>query len=234
MAIEHSVAIPCGAVHMEGNLALPDETDGIILFAHGSGSSRFSPRNNYVANVLRGAGFGTLLIDLLTVQENQVYQTRFNIPLLTQRLHAALDWLEQDEQTAALPICLFGASTGAAAALQLAALPEAEIQAVVSRGGRPDLAGQDALEHVNAPVLLIVGSLDDVVLDLNRDAFDVMQCEKHLAVVPGATHLFEEPGALEQVAGLAADWFSRHAGRPLYSAPAHQQKGDGHEARSNR
>lgn len=235
---EYPVTIPCGAVHIEGMLELPPAPAGIVLFAHGSGSSRFSSRNNYVAGVLRDASLGTLLIDLLTPQENQIYQTRFDIALLTQRLQAATGWLERHEETALLPLGLFGASTGAAAALQLAALPETRVQAVVSRGGRPDMAGLQALAQVRAPTLLIVGGLDDVVIDLNQHACDVMECEKDLVIVPGATHLFEEPGTLEQVAELAADWFQRHlttqATQALHGLSASESKGDGHVSREKR
>jgi putative phosphoribosyl transferase len=238
MAGEYSVSIPCGAAHIEGALILPPDPAGIVLFAHGSGSSRFSPRNNYVADVLRNAHLGTVLIDLLTVQENQTYQTRFDIALLTQRLQAALDWLEQHDEAGALPVGLFGASTGAAAALQVAALPGSRAQAVVSRGGRPDLAGRQALGQVQAPTLLIVGGLDDVVIGLNQDAYAALQCEKQLAVVPGATHLFEEPGTLEEAARLATDWFQRHLTNPAatarYGRAANQQKGADHESRPSR
>jgi putative phosphoribosyl transferase len=199
---------------MEGMLEIPPEPIGIVLFAHGSGSSRLSPRNNYVARVLRDAKIATLLLDLLTQEEDQVYRTRFDISLLTQRLQTASDWLRQQNDTRSLPLGLFGASTGAAAALQLAALSGPAVAAVVSRGGRPDLAGQSALEKVTAPTLLIVGGRDDVVIELNRTAYAVLNCEKELVIVPGATHLFEEPGALETVAELARDWFLRHLATP--------------------
>lgn len=204
------IAIEAGTARMEGMLELPPAPAGIVLFAHGSGSSRLSPRNNYVAAELRKAAIGTLLLDLLTQQEDQIYQTRFNIALLTERLDIAAGWLRQRASSAALPLGLFGASTGAAAAVQLAARCGADIAALVSRGGRPDLAGRQALEKVSAPTLLIVGGLDDGVIELNQAAYAVLQCEKHLDIVPGATHLFEEPGTLEVVAGLAANWFVRH------------------------
>jgi putative phosphoribosyl transferase len=212
MASAHSelVGIKAGTASMEGMLELPSSPIGIVLFAHGSGSSRLSPRNNYVAGELRKAGVGTLLLDLLTQQEDQNYQTRFNIALLTERLDIAADWLRQRAGSAALPLGLFGASTGAAAALQLAAKRGPDIAAVVSRGGRPDLAGQQALEKVSAPTLLIVGGLDDAVIELNQTAYAALQCEKRLDIVPGATHLFEEAGTLEAVAGLATNWFVRH------------------------
>lgn len=205
------VEILADGVYIEGMLELPHQTSGLILFAHGSGSSRLSPRNNYVASVLREAGLGTLLLDLLTAGEDKNYETRFDISLLTQRLEAALKWLRQpDSQYVSMPIGLFGASTGAAAALRLAAWMPEEIAAVVSRGGRPDMAGTDILGQVQAPTLLLVGGLDDVVIELNKAAYGQMQCERQLHIVPDATHLFEEPGALENVAQLAADWFLSH------------------------
>ncbi|MEW5943125.1 MAG: dienelactone hydrolase family protein [Pseudomonadota bacterium] len=207
---EELVHIPADHVRLEGMLELPENAYGVVLFAHGSGSSRLSPRNNYVARVLRDAGAGTLLIDLLTRQEDQDYETRFDIPLLTRRLLAATAWLQNDERTGRLPIGYFGASTGAAAALQAAAKMGDNIAAVVSRGGRPDLAGEADLGRVKSPTLLIVGGHDDVVIELNREAYALMNCRKEMVIVPGATHLFEEPGTLEQVAERAAAWFSRY------------------------
>lgn len=207
---EQLVHIPADNVSLEGMLELPENTRGVVLFAHGSGSSRHSPRNNYVARVLREAGLGTLLIDLLTREEDMNYETRFDIPLLTRRLLDATRWLQGDERTKSLAIGYFGASTGAAAALQAAAGVGASIGAVVSRGGRPDLAGADSLSGVRCPTLLIVGGYDDVVIELNRQAYELLAGEKELVIVPGATHLFEEPGTLEQVAEHAARWFSRH------------------------
>jgi putative phosphoribosyl transferase len=204
------VRIATDSVQVEGMLEIPQDAIGIVLFAHGSGSSRLSPRNNYVAAVLRSAKIGTLLLDLLTPQEDQDYRTRFDISLLTRRLLDATKWLQQSDQTRSLPIGLFGASTGAAAALQVAAILGPAIGAVVSRGGRPDLAGKEALEKVVAPTLLIVGGLDDVVIKLNQEAYAALNCEKQLVIVPGATHLFEEPGTLETVAQLARDWFVAH------------------------
>jgi putative phosphoribosyl transferase len=204
------VHIAAGAARMEGMLELPDNPLGVVLFAHGSGSSRLSPRNNYVAGILREARIGTLLLDLLTAAEDRVYENRFDIALLTERLVTAAAWLRQQSATAQLRTALFGASTGAAAALQVAAQPGAGIVAVVSRGGRPDLAGHAALKAVRAPTLLIVGGADDVVIGLNRRAYDELQCEKQLAIVPRATHLFEEPGTLEEVARLASNWFVEH------------------------
>jgi len=203
-----SIATPAGAV--EGTLDLPTGTKGVVLFAHGSGSSRFSPRNNFVAGALRTAGIGTLLMDLLTPAEDELYRTRFNIGLLTERLGLAADWLAAAVATRGLPLGLFGASTGAAAALQFAAERKGGVAAVVSRGGRPDLTGQVALARVTAPTLFIVGGRDEGVIELNESAFLNLNCKKRIDIVPGATHLFEEPGALEEVARLARDWFSQH------------------------
>jgi len=200
---------PSGTISLEGMLELPDHAAGVVLFAHGSGSSRLSPRNNYVARVLRDANLGTLLIDLLTQDEDTDYATRFDIPLLTRRLLAATRWLQSEPSTLSLAIGYFGASTGAAAALQAAAEEGRKIAAVVSRGGRPDLAGEDALSRVAAPTLLIVGGFDEVVIGLNQEAYRSLHCEKELIVIPGATHLFEEPGTLEQVAKHAANWFGK-------------------------
>ncbi|WP_042424108.1 dienelactone hydrolase family protein [Streptacidiphilus anmyonensis] len=204
------VAVGAGAEALRGDLALPSSPASVVLFAHGSGSSRFSPRNRAVAATLRQAGLGTLLLDLLTVTEERIDDAtgrlRFDIPLLARRLVAAIDWLGAEPDTAGAPVGLFGASTGAAAALRAAAERPARVHAVVSRGGRPDLAG-DALPQVRAPVLLLVGGRDEQVLDLNRDAARRMVAPCRLAVVPGATHLFTEPGTLEQVAAAARDWF---------------------------
>jgi putative phosphoribosyl transferase len=208
---EKIVAIPADSVLLEGALALPEHAQGLVVFAHGSGSSRFSPRNNYVARVLQQAGIGTLLMDLLTKEEDALYETRFDIDLLTDRLLLATLWLREQPDTRHLIIGYFGASTGAAAALKAAATPGSSISAVVSRGGRPDLA-EDALAHVQSPTLLIVGGNDDIVLQLNREAFARLPGKKELVIVPGATHLFEEPGALEQVAHAAAQWFKRYVG----------------------
>jgi putative phosphoribosyl transferase len=204
-----STSIPAGAARLEGMLELPASPIGVVLFAHGSGSSRFSPRNNQVAAELRDAGIATLLLDLLTPEEDGSYHNRFDIDVLSGRLHAAVTWLGTEPLTAPLPLGLFGASTGAAAALCVAADSGTGIAAVVSRGGRPDLAGA-ALGRVIVPTLLIVGGEDGVVVELNRQAFADLGGEKALEIVPGATHLFEEPGALEQVAVLASGWFVRH------------------------
>ena len=202
-----TVKIPAGSVELSGDLVLPSAASGIVLFAHGSGSSRFSPRNTYVAKVLQQQGIGTLLFDLLTREEDQDYALRFDIDLLTQRLLAATLWLQKDAAMKTLKTGYFGASTGAAAALQAAAKLQDAVAAVVSRGGRPDLAGEVALNQVTAPTLLIVGGADYGVIELNEQAYALMTCVKKLVLVPGATHLFEEPGALEQAAQFAADWF---------------------------
>ena len=209
-ALEQLVHIPVDGTHIEGMLQLPTNPQGIVLFAHGSGSSRHSPRNNFVARELHAQHLGTLLLDLLTVGEDLDYQTRFDIPLLTHRLLVATRWVLQHAQTQRLPIGYFGASTGAAAALQAAAAIPELIKAVVSRGGRPDLAGAHDLARVAAPTLLLVGGHDPEVLELNQEALQRLPCSKDLVVVPGATHLFEEPGTLEEVARLAAGWFSHH------------------------
>lgn len=197
------------AIHM-GTLNIPSGAQGIVLFAHGSGSSRHSPRNQYVASILQDAGIATLLFDLLTEEEDQVYETRFDIELLTQRLLGATEWMTQQKALQHLAIGYFGASTGAAAALKAAASLGSTISAIVSRGGRPDLAAPEYLTHVTAPTLLIVGGLDDGVIDFNQLAQGQLQCIKELQIVPGATHLFEEPGTLEQVAQLAANWFAQY------------------------
>ncbi|MBE3558360.1 MAG: dienelactone hydrolase family protein [Ktedonobacteraceae bacterium] len=200
-------------VTLEGNLDIPERAQGIVLFVHGSGSSRFSPRNQYVARVLQQAGIATLLIDLLTAQEEEEDRysghLRFNIELLSERVAGATEWLAKQSQTGRLKIGYFGASTGAAAALVAAATYPQLIGAVVSRGGRPDLA-RAALPRVQAPTLLIVGSHDTPVIPLNQQALALLSCVKRLELVEGATHLFEEPGALEQVARLATEWFKRY------------------------
>jgi putative phosphoribosyl transferase len=204
------VHIQVNSVTLEGSLEIPPEASGIVLFAHGSGSGRFSPRNNFVAKVLRDAGIGTLLIDLLTQEEDEIYQTRFNIDLLTQRLAGVIRWLRKNPDTKNLKLGLFGASTGAAGALRIAKIlgPEG-VQAVVSRGGRPDLAEPD-LPEISSPTLLIVGGDDFEVLKLNQKAYNRLETEKRLEIIPHATHLFEEPGTLEQVAKLATEWFKKY------------------------
>jgi putative phosphoribosyl transferase len=212
LSAETSVRVPAGEVSLAGDLAVPTGAKGVVLFAHGSGSGRHSPRNRQVAAALGRAGLATLLLDLLTEEEEAVdrdsAQLRFDIDLLAGRLVAAMDWLAEDGRTSALPIGLFGASTGAAAALVAAAERPLQVAAVVSRGGRPDLAGP-SLGVVRAPTLLVVGGRDRVVLELNRSAAEQLGAEHRLEIVPDATHLFEEPGALERVASLAADWFRR-------------------------
>jgi putative phosphoribosyl transferase len=208
--------IPAGRAVLSGNLTIPENAMALVLFAHGSGSSRLSPRNQFVARTLNRAGLGTLLFDLLTPEEEALdintREHRFNIGLLAERLVHATKWTREEAQTRHLRIGYFGSSTGGAAALVAAAELPQDVGAVVSRGGRPDLAG-DALPRVPAPTLLIVGGNDDVVIELNEMARDQMRCEVKLEIIPGATHLFEEPGALEQVAKLASDWFSLHLSR---------------------
>ena len=206
------VSIPVGRVTLPGTLSLPAAPRGIVLFAHGSGSSRSSPRNRFVADVLVDAGLATLLFDLLTPSEDRTYENRFDIALLTTRLSGATAWLATEPALAALPIGYFGASTGAAAALDAAAAVGPRVRAVVSRGGRPDLAPERAREigRVTAPTLLLVGGEDFQVIELNREAKDRMRCPCEITIVPGATHLFEEPGTLEAVAIAARDWLVRH------------------------
>jgi len=208
--MEQLVRIPVDGVTLEGALAVPANATGLVLFVHGSGSSRFSPRNNFVARELRNAGLGTLLIDLLTRVEDQDYERRFDIPLLTQRVVRVTAWLRAQPETKQLALGYFGASTGAAAALQAAAEAGNKVSTVVSRGGRPDLAGAKVLAQVRCPVLLMVGGHDDVVIELNQQAYALLTGEKELSIVPGATHLFDEPGTLEQVAALASAWFVRY------------------------
>jgi dienelactone hydrolase len=212
---EREVRVSAGPVTLEGSLGIPKSAGGVVLFAHGSGSGRHSPRNRYVARVLREANLATLLIDLLTEDEEEVdlrtTRLRFDIGLLARRLVGATDWLVQSPDTEQLRIGYFGASTGAGAALVAAAERPDEVGAIVSRGGRPDLAG-DALPLVKAPTLLIVGGNDEPVIGMNEEALARMRAEKRLQIVPGASHLFEEPGALEEVARLATVWFARHLG----------------------
>jgi putative phosphoribosyl transferase len=212
---EQIVHVPAGPITLEGNLSLPRDAQGLVLFAHGSGSSRHSPRNRYVAERLNTAKLATLLIDLLTGEEELVdrvtAELRFDIALLANRLVYATDWLGAFEDVAALRLGYFGASTGAGAALMAAAERPDRVAAVVSRGGRPDLAAQ-TLPLVRAPTLLVVGGADTQVIALNRSALAALRSEKELALVPGATHLFEEPGALDEVADLAIRWFQRHIG----------------------
>jgi putative phosphoribosyl transferase len=222
--IHQSLQIPAAGVVLEADFGLPESPRGAVLFAHGSGSGRHSPRNRYVAGELNHAGLATVLADLLTRDEEQVdmltASLRFDIDLLAVRVMALTDWMAGNEPTAGLGVGLFGASTGAAAALIAAAGRPDTVQAVVSRGGRPDLAGQH-LHQVPQPTLLIVGERDPIVIDLNRQAMNRLQGEKHLVIIPGASHLFEEPGTLEQVAALARDWFVRYL-----QSPAHPENGD--------
>jgi putative phosphoribosyl transferase len=210
---EREVCLPVGSITLEGNLSVPEDARGLVLFAHGSGSGRHSPRNRYVAQELQQVGLVTLLIDLLTPDEEEIdlrtRHLRFDIELLAKRLAGITDWLKREPATRNLHVGYFGASTGAGAALVAAAERPEEVGAIVSRGGRPDLAG-DALARVRAPTLLIVGENDAPVIEMNREAMGQMNVEKEMEIVPGATHLFEEPGALEEVARLAADWFVRH------------------------
>jgi putative phosphoribosyl transferase len=224
--IKREVSIDLEGATLEGTLTLPKGADGLVLFAHGSGSSRHSPRNRYVAQVLQSQGIATLLVDLLTRREESIDeysgQLRFDIPFLAKRLIGATNWITSSPDTKDLRVGYFGASTGAGAALMAAAeLPDV-ISTVVSRGGRPDLA-KDALDAVRAPTLLIVGGDDEPVISMNREALAKLNCpDKKLVIIPGATHLFEEPGTLEEVARVAAEWFSRHfksAQKPQVQSP---------------
>jgi len=217
-ATEQPVLVTAEDVGLEGVLVRPRATTRVVLFAHGSGSGRHSPRNNFVARVLHTAGLGTLLLDLLTETEDADPRARFDLPLLTRRLLAATRWVEREVARDGPPaLGLFGASTGAAAALFAAAAPGSPVSAIVSRGGRPDLASE-VLARVRAATLLIVGGYDTAVLQWNEEAHERLRCEKRLVVIPEATHLFPEPGALAQVARLAADWFAAHL-RPVASVP---------------
>jgi dienelactone hydrolase len=201
------VTVTVDDVALEGELIVPDGATGLVLFAHGSGSSRHSPRNNFVAERVRARGVGTLLFDLLTEAEDRTYETRFDISLLTDRLIGATRWVRSREDTASLKIGYFGSSTGSAAALRAAARPETDVTAVVSRGGRVDMA-QDVLDRVSTATLFIVGGNDHPVLEWNREAYELLAGEKSIEVVEGASHLFEEPGALETVADYAGEWFA--------------------------
>jgi putative phosphoribosyl transferase len=208
------VSIPSGSATLEGELSVPVGAAGIVLFAHGSGSSRHSPRNQYVARLIREAGVGTLLFDLLTREEEAVEAVtrhlRFDIRLLAERLVDATNWVKREADLWHLRVGYFGSSTGGAAALMAAAELNDAVGAVVSRGGRPDLASAEVLQRVKSPTLLIVGGFDEPVIKMNEEAYGWLRCEKELKIVPGATHLFEEPGKLEEVAQLAAEWFGRH------------------------
>ena len=215
---KRSVAVPIDGQSLPGDLGMPTDPHGIVLFAHGSGSSRHSPRNQYVARTLEHRHLATLLIDLLTPEEEAIddraAEYRFDIPMLAGRLVTIVDWLRLRKETASLPIGLFGASTGGGAALIAAAARPREIAAVVSRGGRPDLADA-ALPKVTTPTLLIVGGFDGAVIEMNRDAMKQMRGDVKLEIVPGATHLFEEPGTLERVAELAGTWLAQHLHAPV-------------------
>ena len=211
---ELSVLIPLGSLSLEGTLAIPSGATAVVLFAHGSGSSRHSPRNRFVAQALRKKGLGTLLFDLLTAEEDLDYGRRFDIALLTKRLESVTRWLSEQDQVSGFQLGYFGASTGAAAALWAAAELGERIAAVVSRGGRPDLA-MAVLDRVRAPTLLIVGGLDEQVIQLNQQALAELKTEKQMAIVPGAGHLFEEPGTLDAVAQLASEWFEQHLSTPV-------------------
>ncbi len=207
--VRHEVLVPSESVKLAGSLALPQEAAGVVVFAHGSGSSRHSPRNNFVAESLQEAGMATLLFDLLTEEEAAKRENVFDIEFLAGRLLDATCWLASREETRSMRIGYFGASTGAAAALTAAADADRTISAIVSRGGRPDLA-MAVLDRIEAPTLLIVGEYDDVVVDLNRQAYERLQCEKDMRIVPKATHLFEEEGALEHVTEHARQWFGKY------------------------
>lgn len=206
---DNAVYIPDGNILLPCTLIIPENASGIVLFAHGSGSSRFSPRNNYAADIIRKCGIGTLLMDLLTEEEDLVYERRFDIDLLSKRLLAATTWLKNQEKYNGLNIGYFGASTGAAAAIQAAAAPGNMIGAVVSRGGRPDLA-REYLNIIKSPTLLIVGGCDIAVLELNKTAFEKITAVKQIKIIPGASHLFEEPGTLKNAAKAAAVWFEKY------------------------
>jgi putative phosphoribosyl transferase len=210
----HGVSIPSGSATLDGELSVPVGALGIVLFAHGSGSSRHSPRNQYVAQVIRRANVGTLLFDLLTSEEESVdvytRHLRFDIGMLARRLVDATNWVQREPDLWHLRVGYFGSSTGGGAALVAAAELNDRVGAVVSRGGRPDLAGAEALQRVKSPTLLIVGGFDEPVIKLNEEAYEWLRCEKELKIVPGATHLFEEQGKLEEISQLAAEWFRRH------------------------
>jgi len=211
--LQKDIVIPVDSIRLQATLAIPGKVAGMVIFSHGSGSSRLSPRNRFVADILNQHHIATLLADLLTPEEDAVFANRFNIELLTERLIAITRWVSQRDFGQTIPVGYFGASTGAASALKAAVHCGNIVSAVVSRGGRPDLAAS-ALPLLDIPALLIVGSLDEAVLALNRKALEILRCEKELSVVEGATHLFEEPGKLEEVARLATHWFLRHLRQP--------------------
>lgn len=211
MVVEELLRIPAGGVSLEGMMTVPEHASGLVIFAHGAGSSRLSPRNTYVARILQGSGLGTLLFDLLTQEEDLIYRNRFDIDLISRRMAEATVWVAESTRARALELGYFGASTGSAAALKASVEVGVEIRAIVSRGGRPDLV-MDVLPEVRSPTLFIVGENDAVVADLNRQAFDALAGEKELRIVEGAGHLFEEPGKLDIVAGLASKWFRTYMG----------------------
>jgi len=211
--LKEEIQIPINHFSLGASLVIPENIKALVIFSHGSGSSRFSPRNNYVAGVLNGHGIATLLSDLLTRQEDMNYDNRFNISLLSKRLVIVTGWALQQEELRDLPVGYFGASTGGASALNAAVLLKDQITAVVSRGGRPDLA-KDVLPQVQAATLLIVGSLDNQVIQLNQLAYDMLACKKHMHIIQGASHLFEESGKLEEVAQLAVNWFMENLIQP--------------------
>ena len=210
--MEKLIQIKHQGIILEGMLKVPQSAQGIVLFSHGSGSSRLSPRNNFVADILNDTGLATLLIDLLSRQEDEIYQTRFDIDLLTDRLNIVIQWLKKQSNTQNLDLGIFGSSTGAAAALRVASERGKEIKAVVSRGGRPDLA-MDVIDGVTAPTLFIVGGNDFGVIELNQEAYARLTCFKKFEIIPNATHLFEESGCLEEVARVAKEWFNEHLNR---------------------
>ena len=211
MVVEELLRIPAGGASLEGIMTVPEHASGLVIFAHGAGSSRLSPRNTYVARILQGSGLGTLLFDLLTQEEDLIYRNRFDIDLISRRMAEATVWVAESTRARALELGYFGASTGSAAALKARVEVGVEIRAIVSRGGRPDLV-MDVLPEVRSPTLFIVGENDAVVADLNRQAFDALAGEKELRIVEGAGHLFEEPGKLDIVAGLASKWFRTYLG----------------------
>ncbi|HQA72297.1 MAG: alpha/beta hydrolase [Bacteriovoracaceae bacterium] len=211
MVVEELLRIPAGGASLEGIMTVPEHASGLVIFAHGAGSSRLSPRNTYVARILQHSGLGTLLFDLLTQEEDLIYRNRFDIDLISRRMAEATVWVAESTRARALELGYFGASTGSAAALKASVEVGVEIRAIVSRGGRPDLV-MDVLPEVRSPTLFIVGENDAVVADLNRQAFDSLAGEKELRIVEGAGHLFEEPGKLDIVAGLASKWFRTYMG----------------------
>lgn len=209
METKELLRIPVDNIFLEGEIALPDNPLGLVIFAHGAGSSRLSPRNNYVAGLLQEQGLGTLLLDLLTAEEDMTYKNRFDIDLISQRMIDTTLWVKTNTQAKSLPIGYFGASTGSAAAIAASVIGIVKIDAIVSRGGRPDLVNE-ILPQVSSPILLIVGRWDPIVIEMNKQAYNTIPSEKDLVIIEGATHLFEEPGKLDEVADLAGRWFRKH------------------------